>query len=303
MGVRIVTKKKIVIPIICSVLAVLFLLCGIVCVIMQTDRYDYVGEKVYKGVYYDEQQITLTDGKVTNTFVLTISSLSKNLQVVTGVPDDLTPLEPGLVQTPYNQAISAEMNEKYVIAAINADYFYMNKDDRIQPCSVTIKDGKLLTEFYKSRWDRGCFFGIKNDGSAVLGDEAVYNEVKSELYQAVGGGPWLIKEGVAAPFEEDGGRHPRTAIGILENGSVLMMVADGRSEESAGFSYKELTDYMFSLGCVEAINLDGGGSSNLILKDFEYEFFESRNQPSDGTERPVGNTLLVIDKSKKPQNS
>lgn len=293
-------KNKKVIISISIVLTILIFLGGITVFYLTRDSYDYIGEKIYKGVYYDEQQITLEDGKNVNTFVLTISSKNKNLKVATGVPEDSTPLEAGLVETPYNQALSAEFNGKYVLAAINADYFHMDKYDKIQPCSVTIKDGELLTGFHTSRWDRDCFFGIKKDGRAVLGNEAVYKEVKDELYQAVGGGPWLVKNGKVIEYE-DGGRHPRTAVGILENGSVLFMVADGRSDESDGFDYPELAEYMRSLGCIEAINLDGGGSSNMVLKCFDakYEYFETKNSPSDNHDRPVGNTLLVIDKSKK----
>ena len=293
-------KKALSAIILLIILALIFATVSFI--LLSRDDYDYIGEEIYKGIYYAERQVELSDGKSTNTFILTISSSNKNLDIVTGVPDDTVPLEPGVVQTVYNQAVSAEMNGKYVIAAINADYFHMGQNEKIQPCSVTIKDGELLTDFYTSRWDRDCFFGIKNDGTAVLGDESVYQSVKNELYQALGGGPWLIKEGVATPFENDKGRHPRTAIGILKNGSVILMVADGRSDESAGFDYYELTEYMRSLGCVEAMNFDGGGSTNIVVKDFEYEFFETKNVPSDGEERPVGNTLLVIDKSKKVQN-
>ena len=44
----------------------------------------------------------------------------------------------------------------------------MGKDDMIQPCSVTVKDGLLLTSFNKTRFDRGCFFGVKKDGTLVF---------------------------------------------------------------------------------------------------------------------------------------
>ena len=295
-------NKRITLITIISLLILTLILAAVSFILFSQDNYDYIGEEIYNGVYYDEQQVELSDGKITNTFILTVSNSNENLGIAAGVPDDAVPLEPGLVQTVYNHALSAEMNGKYVIAAINADYFHMGENEKIQPCSVTIKDGELLTDFYKSRWDRGCFFGIKNDGTAVLGDEDVYNNVKNELQQALGGGPWLIKEGIVTEFKKDGGRHPRTAIGILKNGSVILMVADGRSDESAGFDYYELTDYMYSLGCVEAMNFDGGGSTNIVVKDFEYEFFETKNKPSDGEERPVGNTLLVIDKTKKVEN-
>ena len=266
------------------------------------EQNNYVGTEIFDGVYYDEQQIQTKDNKNVNTFVLTISKANNNLEVAAGVPDDTTPLEPGVVQTTTTQAMCAESNGKYVIAAINADYFHMDDNEKIQPCSVTIKDGQKLTEFKKSRWDRDCFFGIKNDGTAVLGDESVYKDVEKDLYQAVGGGPWLIKDGAVTGID-DNSRHPRTAVGILEDGSVIMVVADGRRSKTVGFSYSELAEYMLSLGCIEAVNLDGGGSTTMAIKipdekDPAFDYFEVKNNPSDNLERPVGNTLLIIDTSK-----
>ena len=77
------------------------------------------------------------------------------------------------------------------------------------------------------------------------------------------------------------GRAPRTAIGVKKDGTVILLVVDGRSRSSAGMSLQELADYMVKLGAVQALNFDGGGSSEMVLDG------KILNNPSDGRERAV----------------
>lgn len=84
------------------------------------------------------------------------------------------------------------------------------------------------------------------------------------------GGPLLIMDGkevtqVNQVFNTN--RHPRTAIGITATGKVIMLVVDGRASQSHGLSTIDLSSIMLALGCVEAMNLDGGGSSTAWIKD------------------------------------
>jgi len=83
--------------------------------------------------------------------------------------------------------------------------------------------------------------------------------------------------------------HPRTAFGYSQDKKTSFhCVVDGRGI-SAGVSTKELAELMMSAGAYEAINLDGGGSSCLYVKDFG-----PMNTPSDGTERAVANGIFVV---------
>ena len=77
------------------------------------------------------------------------------------------------------------------------------------------------------------------------------------------------------------GRAPRTALGIKKDGTLLMVVVDGRSNNSAGLTLAELATYMLRLGAREAVNFDGGGSSVMAINGLVV------NKPSDGKERPV----------------
>ena len=87
----------------------------------------------------------------------------------------------------------------------------------------------------------------------------------------------------------------RTAVGTKPDGSVVIMVVDGRqSTISNGASLADLADIFASMGCSDAINLDGGGSSTFILKNSKGEFVVE-NSPSAGALRAVANGLLVIE--------
>ena len=89
-------------------------------------------------------------------------------------------------------------------------------------------------------------------------------------------------------------RHPRTAIGIKANGKVILLTVDGRQENSAGMSLHELTKIMRWLGCVSAINLDGGGSTTLWVQNIGVINYPSDNKKWDHEgERKVANVLVL----------
>jgi exopolysaccharide biosynthesis protein len=72
---------------------------------------------------------------------------------------------------------------------------------------------------------------------------------------------------------------------------LYLITVDGRSESSSGMSLAELADLMRSLGVYQGLNLDGGGSTTMVIRG------EVVNHPSDSTgERPVGNAILVVRK-------
>jgi hypothetical protein len=95
--------------------------------------------------------------------------------------------------------------------------------------------------------------------------------------------------------------NPRTAVGINKKGTKLyLLVVDGRSDQSKGMTYGQLAREMVKLGCYSAINLDGGGSSTLVIRNPATGKLEVLNHPSDGHERPVANVLGVTLHTKQP---
>lgn len=89
--------------------------------------------------------------------------------------------------------------------------------------------------------------------------------------------------------------HPRTAVGLMDAGKTLVLVvADGRDPARAtGLSLDELAQLMADLGCQDALNLDGGGSSEMVLRDSQSGQLRVLNQPSDGRERAIANALGI----------
>ncbi|MCZ7610514.1 MAG: phosphodiester glycosidase family protein [Ignavibacterium sp.] len=109
------------------------------------------------------------------------------------------------------------------------------------------------------------------------------------LEQLVGGNTWLVQNGVVNP--DNGDRHPRTSVGFNQDTTVFFMfVVDGRQPLlSIGMTYKELGDYMKTWGVQNGLNLDGGGSSTMVVRG------NLVNSPSDpGGERSVSNSLLLV---------
>ena len=105
----------------------------------------------------------------------------------------------------------------------------------------------------------------------------------------LGVGPLLVDNGVQSvqtvPEEIADdiavGRSPRTAIGIRADGTIVILVVDGRSSSSSGMSLYELASYMVKLKVNRAMNFDGGGSSEMVVNG------DVVNVPSDGDERPI----------------
>lgn len=95
-------------------------------------------------------------------------------------------------------------------------------------------------------------------------------------------------EGTAGGFTKT--RHPRTGIGYDKQGSTIYFITvDGRQKVSRGISLNEFADIMLSEGIYDGLNLDGGGSTTMVVEN------EIVNNPSDLTgERKVGNCLMLI---------
>ncbi len=102
-----------------------------------------------------------------------------------------------------------------------------------------------------------------------------------EAVNVVGGSERLIRDGELCEVEP-ASRSPRTAIGVTEDGEVILYTADGRdASHSLGLSPSKLAKRMLELGCVDALNLDGGGSTQLhcVLPGFEND--STVNKPSE----------------------
>ena len=137
---------------------------------------------------------------------------------------------------------------------------------------------------------RPCLVVHKN-GSVTI---EMREKPASDGWEVVGGNTLLIKDGAdVAPLVPT--RHPRTVVGLDETGTkLIILVVDGRKPGIAvGMSYHELAAEMLRLGCQQALNLDGGGSSVMAVRDPQNGKMAILNEPTDGHERPVANVLGI----------
>jgi exopolysaccharide biosynthesis protein len=169
--------------------------------------------------------------------------------------------------------------------AINANFF-----SKTESCGVTAGDGHLWTAVYEGCAMTMAFF---RDGRASIIEGKVRKDgVLSPtlgLLAAVSGRPRLVEASKPSPPVEKfvTVRHPRTALGLKKDGTLVILVADGRREAALGFTGPEMSDIFLREGVVDAINLDGGGSTTLYIESEG----GVQNKPSDGHERVVVNQL------------
>lgn len=130
---------------------------------------------------------------------------------------------------------------------------------------------------------------IPKDGYVIVGPASVLGSLKvkekisldiktlpdwGNVNHIISGGPYLVKDGKVYVDIQDqkllaiGGRNPRTAIGYTKDNHFIIVTADGREGSSIGLTLKELAYYMQKIGCVNAMNLDGGGSTVMYVKGY-----------------------------------
>ncbi|MCM1265298.1 MAG: phosphodiester glycosidase family protein [Candidatus Gastranaerophilales bacterium] len=145
---------------------------------------------------------------------------------------------------------------------------------------ITVSDGKVIS-IGKSR------SVIPLNGYVIVGPESTLSNLKinekvnleiktspewENVKHIISGGPYLVKDGNIYVDIKDqkllaiGGRNPRTAIGYTKDNRFIIVTADGREGSSIGLTLTELAQYMQKLGCVNAMNLDGGGSTVMYVK-------------------------------------
>lgn len=134
--------------------------------------------------------------------------------------------------------------------------------------------------------------------------EITSNIEASDITLAAGGGACILRDGqIPSAFSHNpAGNHPRTAAGVDKTGKILYLVTvDGRQANSRGMTLTELAEFMKSIGVYNAINLDGGGSTTMVVKDPETGAQQVANTPSEGALRRIATVLGI--KSDQPEDN
>lgn len=184
-------------------------------------------------------------------------------------------------------------------------------DDRTAPCSadtaqVTVRHGVVTAV-----GDAVGAGEIPRGSTVLVGREAGADRLRelrpgervrvgyrltgAERFRFAIGGLPIRRSGVPVPGLETDGAASRTAAGLGAGGRRLyLMVVDGRSATSAGVTMAELSALLGEAGAVDGIDLDGGGSSEIAVRNPGESLATVRNAPSDGAERPVANGIGIF---------
>ncbi len=286
---EVVTKKSLLLLLFASLVAVFFVSCatsgaeepeepkGSNFVLTETSSLS-----VCDGVTYTESRYIDGDSNPLVTYLLRVEKGS--MKVINQTPSGRYNTH-GLRTTTEEAAHQVQDAGFNVVGAINADgYSYNNLS--ASPSGTCIKDSIVI------KMTNGPFFAVLDDGSYLCAEGPQDEETMAHVKEAVGASEILVRNGVITASSSDH-TAPRTAIGYDEDGTLYLLVIDGRQE---GFSHgATLIDtgiLMKKAGATEAINLDGGGSSTMVIK--ENNDLVVKNSPSDGTIRSNFNSLVLV---------
>jgi len=240
---------------------------------------------------------TSTDGKQMVYYVATVDVTRDDVTIMVNYNNN-DPSKGWAMQRLEDQVAALVKNHSHIenftpVVATNGDGFN----------TTTGKPGGLLV-MEGVEWhpvDGDGFFAILADGSAMIGTKEDYEIYKGQIQEGIGlfgSGKYLVKDGQIVA--SDGGtRASRTAIGIKADGSVVMMVLDGRQEPfSCGGTMAEIATIMYEAGCVTAVNLDGGGSTTYMSKPEGSDNIKVVNRPSDGYARSIAASLVAVSTAK-----
>ena len=184
-------------------------------------------------------------------------------------------------------AKAAEARDANIVAAVNADIFNMSTGE---PAGVLVMNGTI----YKRGIGRA-YFGITKSGEVVIGD-SLNEATLATLQEAISGFYMIVKNGqrVGPGLNADSNVAPKTAVGVKADGSVVIVTVDGRNYPiSSSIGDYDLATIMLDLGCVDVLNLDGGGSTTYLAKYEGERALNLKNNPSDAVERKVSSCLFV----------
>lgn len=140
---------------------------------------------------------------------------------------------------------------------------------------------------------------ILKNTSIVIGEGGNFSNSfsKWKMQTVIGGGPVLLQNGEVNISNNQerkfagkaiNNHEPRTAIGYTKDNKLIILVCEGRSKNAAGLTLIQLAQIFKGLGCVEALNLDGGGSSCMLINGKETNY-----PSSNGIQRPVPSVFLI----------
>lgn len=242
---------------------------------------------VTKGLDYYQMQV-VTDAKEKLDVYMLRCDPSKGLDVRVAISTKTT-ADTWDLQNLSEMAAGISTAARPVYAIINADF--SDRRPPIRPRGPVHCNGKVWCSTYsldpEYEHQGLSYVGMTNDGKMTIGLREDYLSAKSSLKECTGGGYLMVENSKIVGYGSDS-RDPRTAIGYTKNNVIWMLAVDGRHKGTEGMTYSELSSIFYDIGCVDAVNLDGGGSTQMLTRDSKTGNLLMRNWPSDPTDGDGG---------------
>lgn len=246
---------------------------------------------LFQGVVYQRDSRSEPRPVVVHVIRVKLGEAGVGVHVTPGDPDQELPLNA--------RRTSDYLQEFGVQVAINGDGFqpwnsqslfnyYPHVGDPVDVIGQAVSDGVRYSQLTDA--EPTLYFNNRN--------MARINQSPGKIAQAISGGSLLVSQGQVVSAG-DNQAEPRTAVGLDQRRrELLLVVVDGRQPGySEGLTLAELAELMIELGAYEAINLDGGGSSTLVVENAAGKpriLNSPVNNGIPGRERPVGNHLGIF---------
>ena len=258
-----------------------------------------INKKLYTGPIYDRVALGITnDGYVIDKYKLNATLKYKNLHTQI---DNIN--QPRMLST-YSLVYTKDWGEKspkapdYGINLAIENGIITN----ISNGSLTIPQNGFVISGPKSKLEPFFIAQMKDENQKFLTNlfepRKITLEIKNDKQwekanHIISGGPYLIKNSeIYVDVKEQKllsitGRNPRTAVGYTQNNELILITIDGREKSSIGMTLNETATLMKDFGCIWAMNLDGGGSSVMLVKN------EIANSPSQKGGIAISNALII----------
>lgn len=218
-----------------------------------------------------------------------IRMYESDIHVYTTSPNEFVDVERGVIGR-LERLSTIQKAGKIITAKSNCGFF----DTAVEHYGTYIDEGKIYSYPSPNFIDFIYYKDGRTEVKYLTNDEA--RAIIDKCHWAIGTSWCLVKEGRvdltgAAKFASISNyRNPRTLLGQKKDGSFVIAVVQGRTATSKGVTASHSAQIMKTLGCYNAVNLDGGGSSELIVGG------SIMNAPTDGKERAIGSAILVYKK-------
>ncbi len=244
---------------------------------------------IHPDVEYTTLQLQNSGGSRMSLFVIRADLSKGKVSLTTLMPNNTTTF--GL-QNMKTMAEHRDAAGGKILASVNADFFDWTPVAGT-PWGPVVVEGNIVKNYVKAGVANTTYFGVKKDGSLAIGKALDLTTADYNLFQnLVGGGTNHLMLNGVRQYYNDQVREPRTMIGYTPDKIAYIVVVDGRQAGySVGMTIDELGATIASLGVNYATNLDGGGSSTMVLK--KNNAFEIVNSYSDASPRAVANGLAI----------